>query len=285
MLQTLAIATAAFAPAPVSIPYVRRTASDTFRRSDVTPQRHIAPHANFALENIALPSTPAGMVVTSVIAIFPVLWLSAPIIAVTDMRKAGFIQNGPKFERMKTEPPKVRGVRLTQEAQAVANSFRVEYPAKDVELLWGALLKCYGSPDLALQAARNNPQILNPSYSFCNTMLASKQSLVGLMSEAEALEVMRLNPAVLQCGPSLSLLGAGEIKSFAKLRSVGNALVPAEARGAVVGSFLALVIFVIATQGSDDPQVLATAALLKPAFGLVLGSSFLFTAYAAAKSS
>ena len=51
-----------------------------------------------------------------------------------------------------------------------------------------------------------------------------------MMSEEEALEVMLLNPAVLQCGPSLDLLGASEIRNFARLRSAGNALVPPQAR-------------------------------------------------------
>ena len=52
----------------------------------------------------------------------------------------------------------------------VAANFRKTYPTKDLELLWGALIKCYGTPALAEQAVFENPQILNPSYTFCNTM-------------------------------------------------------------------------------------------------------------------
>ena len=54
------------------------------------------------------------------------------------------------------------------------------------QVLWAALLKIYGSQQAAEQAARDNPQILNPSYSFCNTMLASADVLNNMMSKEEA---------------------------------------------------------------------------------------------------
>ena len=57
----------------------------------------------------------------------------------------------------------------------VAANFRKTYPTKDLELLWGALIKCYGTPALAEQAVFENPQILNPSYTFCNTMVDSQE--------------------------------------------------------------------------------------------------------------
>ena len=47
------------------------------------------------------------------------------------------------------------------------------------------MLKIYGSQQLAEQAARDNPQILNPSYSFCNTMLASADVLNNMMTKEE----------------------------------------------------------------------------------------------------
>ena len=64
------------------------------------------------------------------------------------------------------------------------------YRKKELELLWGALLKSYGSSELATAAVVSNPQILNPSYTFCNTMLISKQVLVDMMGEEDALDVM-----------------------------------------------------------------------------------------------
>lgn len=116
-------------------------------------------------------------------------------------------------------------------------------------------------------------------------MLESKKALVGIMGEEDALEVMRLNPAVLTCGPSLEMLGASEVKAFAQLRSAGSSLVPAQARSAILALFGAAIAFAIAFQGSDDPQVVQILQVIKPTLGLLLGSSFLFTAYAAAKSS
>ena len=98
----------------------------------------------------------------------------------TDLRlriqKSEMLQQGSKMRTMQKTKPKVRGVKLTPEAKELTLTFKKVYPTRELELLWGALLKCYdGSQDLALQAARANPQILNPSYSFCNTLLESKQ--------------------------------------------------------------------------------------------------------------
>ena len=63
-----------------------------------------------------------------------------------------------------------------------------------------------------------------------------------MMSEAEALEVMAGNPAVLQCGPGLEVLGANEVKIFATLRSLG-ARIPPGAQQAVVFALVGAVLF------------------------------------------
>ena len=70
------------------------------------------------------------------------------------------------------------------------------------------------------QAVLENPQILNPSYSFCNTMLASKDVLFTMLGKEDALDVMLKNPAVLQCGPSLDTLGPDEIKVWQRIISI-----------------------------------------------------------------
>lgn len=67
-------------------------------------------------------------------------------------------------------------------------------------MLWAALVKIYRSPQLAEQAARDNPQIINPSYSFCNTMLASAEVLENMMSREEA------RPAQLTATPQPALI-------------------------------------------------------------------------------
>ena len=41
----------------------------------------------------------------------------------------------------------------------VTRTFKREYPAKELESLWGALLKCYGTKERALAAVRANPQV------------------------------------------------------------------------------------------------------------------------------
>ena len=261
-------ATVAFAPPPTPIRALATSRSTTLK-------------CNIAVEALTFNPNPISLTIVA----FTLAWGSAPIIGSTSLREADFIQNGIKMPTTKREPPKVRGVRLPRAALAFADGFTKDYTSKELELLWSALLKCYGSEKLALNAVEDNPQMLNPSYSFCNTMLDSKKALLSVMSAEEALDVMKKNPAVLQCGPSLGMLGAGEIKGFAQARSMGNALVPARARGAAVGALLAAVAVAIVFQGTEDPQMLAVLEVLRPVLGGVLASSFLFTAYAAARSS
>ena len=234
-----------------------------------------APRAAFVVPE--LPTNPVAFLALG----FGSSWFLA--ITSSSFRESDLVQQGSKMRAMRKEPPKVRGVRLTPEALAVTQTFSQKYASKELELLWGALLKCYGSKELAMEAVKSNPQILNPSYSFCNTMLESKRVLLSVMSEAEAREVMLLNPAVLQCGPTLDPLGKGEIMGFARLRSAGNQLFPRELRGAIVGAFVAAVAFVVLTSGVEVPEVVAARDAIRPVLGTVLAASFLFTAYAANK--
>jgi len=180
------------------------------------------------------------------------------------IQKSPLLQGGTKMKSMKTmqkQPPKVKGVRLTPEVLEVTRTFKKEYPARELESLWGALLKCYGNKERALAAVRANPQIVNPSYSFPNTILESRRVLLATMSEAEALEVMGGNPAVLQCGPSLETLGAAEIKSFAKLRSLGGSI-PQAVQGSLLVVVLAAILFPVLVAQND---VLAETGLLETA--------------------
>ena len=86
----------------------------------------------------------------------------------------------------KNTKPRLRGKRLSPAMIELTGRFKKQYQAKDLEVLWAALVKIYGSQQLAEQAAIDNPQILNPSYSFCNTMLASAEVLENMMSREEA---------------------------------------------------------------------------------------------------
>ena len=240
------------------------------------------PRAGFVVPEI--PTNPVAFLAP----VFALSW-GVAIFGPRSFIQSDLVQKGPKLRSIPIEAPKLRGARLTPEALAITQRFQQQYASRELEVLWAALLKCYGTKELALQAARDNPQILNPSYSFCNTMLESRRVLLTMMSEAEALEVMRQNPAVLQCGPTLEPLGPGEIKAFAKLRSVGNVVLPQEIRAGAVVGFCAAVALVVLSSGSgtgtEVPALLAVSDVLRPVLGTVLAGSFLFTAYAAAKSS
>ena len=201
----------------------------------------------------------------------------------TDLRlriqKSNFIQTGARMRTMRAEPPKVRGVRLPQEALVITATFKKAYALSDLEVLWAALLKCYGSKDLALQAAAANPTILNPSYSFCNTMLESRRVLLDKMNEGEALNLMLANPAVLQCGPSLEVLGATEIKSIATLRGLANG-VPEALRLVLLGTSAAVVLLpVLANQAPEllDGDLVAGLKMINTAlFAPIFAAAILY---------
>lgn len=162
----------------------------------------------------------------------------------------------------KDEKPRARPQRLPPAMVEVTGKFKKVYTKAQLELLWGALLQCYGTPALAEAAVLENPQILNPSYSFCNTMIASRDVLVDMMGKEEALEVMLKNPAVLQCGPALDTLGPDEIKGFANLRSTFNRI-PENVRGLALSALIAFVLFPILAANSggalDDSALLQFA--------------------------
>ena len=121
-------------------------------------------------------------------------------------------QNSMKMTTVKKgAKPKLRPRKLPPSMLEVTGKFKKQYAKQDIEVctamlriyalsapkpapkptpnphqvLWAALLKIYGSQQVAEQAARDNPQILNPSYSFCNTMLASADVLNNMMSKEE----------------------------------------------------------------------------------------------------
>jgi hypothetical protein len=103
---------------------------------------------------------------------------------------------------------------------------------RDVVTLWQTLVRAYGGQDLALRAVVANPSVVNPLYTKSPELVrASKQALVEVMgSEAAAIEVMLLNPAVLQCGDGLRLQPAGQIRSFAGFRAVVDRVPPSVSR-------------------------------------------------------
>ena len=246
-------------------------------RPAAPPLRSPSPRAAFVVPELS--ANPMSLVAVG----FSTSWFLS--ITSSSFRESELVQKGGKLRSMKIEPPKCRPKALSPEAAAITQTFQRKYSKKDVEYLWSALNECYGSSELALQAAKDNPQMLNPAYSFPNTMLESKKVLRNVLSAEEALEVMVLNPAVLQCGPTLEPLGAAEIRAVAQLRNAGNAMILPQLRPVALGAFLLLVAATVLLSGSENAEVLAVLDVVKPLLGTLLASSFIFTAYAAARSS
>ena len=121
----------------------------------------------------------------------------APAVSMQLFAKVKEINEANKMKMVKKEAPKARPVRLppamveiverTQKKERWNPQKKVmektERPKRELEVLWGALLLVYKKQAVAEQAVRDNPQILNPSYTFCNTVLASKATLVEMMGE------------------------------------------------------------------------------------------------------
>ena len=147
----------------------------------------------------------APLLVTQRAAVTP----AAATVRMSFMSKVKEINEANKMPMVTRTAPKVRAQRLPPDVLEITTKFKKEYPCvphpmrtlqlaahtcqlverhchmswplvvrrkKELELLWGALLKSYGTAELAKAAVVSNPQIINPSYTFCNTMLISKQA-------------------------------------------------------------------------------------------------------------
>jgi len=197
-----------------------------------------------------------------------VLTMSATTEKKNFMDRVKEINESNKMKSVKKEAPKVRPKRMPKDIIELTQNFKKEYPQRDLEQLWGAMLACYGTEELARQAAFENPQIINPSYSFCNTMLSSRDVLFNMMGKEEAIDIMLKNPGVLQCGPALDTLGPDEIKGFANIRNFGNKI-PESARTIVISLTIFFTLFPVFAQyipGLEDSPFLN---ILKPLVGIL----------------
>ena len=148
---------------------------------------------------------------------------------------------------------------------------------RDVESLYKTLVRAFGGrQDLALQAVEANPTIIHPLYTAPPGIIgASKKALVDVMgSEAAAIEVMLLNPAILQCGDSVRLQPADQVKSFASIRASLDKVPPSVSRGLVyaVGAAVSLQFVLVR---SDDPTVQQLYETTKPLLGAAGASIFI----------
>ena len=96
-------------------------------------------------------------------------------------------------------------------------------------------------------------------------------------------QIMSLNPAVLQCGPSLDLFGTGEIRMIAQMRSMGNAMVPQQLRPPLVALVVGAIALVVASANGDSPELTAAVSVLRPVIAVALGSTFAVAAYGASQ--
>ena len=144
---------------------------------------------------------------------------------------------------------------LPRDVQVVVRTrFRKQYPPKDVEALWRELKLAYGSEALAVQAVSQNPTILNPRYTSPPSVVSrSASALVEVLGKQDALDVMLKNPAVLQCGSSLSKQPPDQIRSFASFRQALD-MFPDSSPTAFLGLFGLLLAVAIAGKNGALPD-------------------------------
>ncbi len=101
------------------------------------------------------------------------------------------------------------------------------YAAFEVEALWQAVLEAYGSEEAAAAAVRQvRGQIVCPIFATPQLVRASREALAANLGEDEALVIMAKNPCVLTCGDGLRTADPAEIRRFAELRRVLDAIPP-----------------------------------------------------------
>ena len=97
--------------------------------------------------------------------------------------------------------------------------FSSSYKASEISALWTALKKCYGSEALAREAVERQSQVLCPVYASPALLTQSRNALVALLGQEEAIEIMLKNPMVLTCGGrELADSEPDDIRSAANLR-------------------------------------------------------------------
>ena len=155
------------------------------------------------------------------------------------------------------------------------DKFSKAYDPVEINALWAQVKTCYGTEARAIEAVTRQPFLLNPTYTWPPPLLVrSKEALVEVLgSEEEALEVMRKNPAVLQCGaPGLLELGGDEIKLFANLR-YGFSQVPPQTGAALGIGFGALLLLTTVGSASGGEALAPLLGVSKPLLGLIFAAA------------
>ena len=180
------------------------------------------------------PRTPPSRLMLAILLLPSSYLSSAALLGPSVGRRCFSSSRRPALPLMKALPPEVVAAYELGAAPAALPKGQVVpvVSERDVVTLWQTLVRAYGGQDLALRAVVANPSVVNPLYTKSPELVrASKQALVEVMgSEAAAIEVMLLNPAVLQCGDGLRLQPAGQIRSFAGFRAVVDRVPPSVSR-------------------------------------------------------
>ena len=160
--------------------------------------------------------------------------------------------------------------------ECVDATFYAKVDQIEINALWAAVLAAYGSEERAIAAVESEPYLLNPTYTWPPPLLSrSKAALIEVLgSQEEALEVMRQNPNILQCG-AVGILGTGkdEIVLWAKVRDATSSVPKPVAAGLGI-SFLSLLLLTLAAVRIDDADLQAALAPLLTVSKAVLGLSF-----------
>lgn len=159
---------------------------------------------------------------------------------------------------------------------------------QDVVENWEQLIRAYNGEEMALQACSQNPTILHPLYTSPPSVISSsKEALLEVFDgdEKEVIDVMLKNPAVLQCGRSLSTQPASEIQRFAGVRSVLDRVPPQVSLLTLVLVLLTGALNIVLTRGTESESTQALLSLTKPILGTAGAGVFIGTLVLVAKSS
>ena len=197
---------------------------------------------------------------------------------------AGALRRQVLARKLKPLPPPARSL--------VQSSGKYDPDDVEIKALWAALLAAYGDEALALEAVGRQRTILSPRYMWPPPLIArSRDALVEVLgSEAAAIQVMRENPSVLQCGRSLVDQPAAQIRAFASFRRLVDATPESVSKALLPLVVVAALCAVPSSSGAErDPAVLAVLSVLKPVLGTVgaglFGATLLFAAKASEKPS
>eukprot|EP00900_Chrysochromulina_parva_P001228 jgi/Chrpa1/11105/Chrysochromulina_OHIO_Genome00020691-RA len=169
------------------------------------------------------------------------------------------LQAGQPHQSAATRPRRRLGLATMRLPVAISEALPWDesaYAAVEVEALWEAVLKAYGSEDAAAKAVRQvRGQIVCPIFATPALVAASRAALVERMGEEEAKTIMGKHPCVLTCGDGLLTADPDEIRRFAELRRVLDAIPPQALLGTVaaIGAAVLGKIILIKT-GNSDPM-------------------------------